>query len=111
MLSESAKARAALQALPERAAFAAKLKEVSSELTRVLDVQTTGPITVFRRTTAGDKTAKLIVREHGREWVLLDPNLSAGSVLAINNIAPAPDGKLVAVHQTKPRGTGAAHAH
>lgn len=101
VLSESAAAQAALRALPERAAFAARLREVSSDLTKVRDVQIAGPVTVFRRTSAGDKTAKLMVRENGRERVLLDPNTASGSVVAINNVSLSPDGKLVAVHQAK----------
>lgn len=101
VLSESATAHAALRALPERAAFAAKLMEVSSDLTRLRDVQAAGPVTVFRRSAAGDRTAKLIVRENGKERVLLDPNIESGSVVAINNVSLSPDGKLVAVHQAK----------
>ena len=101
VLAESAKAHAALQALPERAAFAAQLEAVSSGLTRVRGVQVAGPVTVFRRTAAGDKTAKLIVREKGKERVLLDPNSASGAVLAINNVSLSPDGKRVAVHQAK----------
>lgn len=101
VLSESGKATAALKALPERAAFAAKLAEVSSGLTRVRDVQIAGPVTVFRRSATGDKTAKLIVRQGGLERVLLDPNADAGSVLAINNVSLSPNGKHVAVHQAK----------
>jgi prolyl oligopeptidase len=97
--SESTKASAALQALPERAAFAALLEEVSSGLTRVRGVQIAGPITIFRRSSAGDKTAKLIVRARGKERVLLDPNSASGVVLAINNVSLSPDGKRVAVHQ------------
>ncbi len=101
VLSESTKANAALQALPERAAFAAKLEAVSSGLTRLRGVQIADPVTVFRRASAGDKTAKLIVRERGKEQVLLDPNSASGAVLAINNVSLSPDGKRVAVHQAK----------
>jgi len=101
VLSESAAAHAALGALPGRAAFAARLKEVSSDLTRVRDVQVAGATTVFRRQGAGDRTAKLIVREGGKERVLIDPNTATGSVVAIGNVSLSPDGKRVAVHQSK----------
>jgi len=101
MSSESAAAHAALRALPERAAFAAALRAVSSDLTEVRDVQVAGPVTVFRRTVAGDKTAILIIRKNGKERVLIDPNTAQGSVAAIGNVSLSPDGKLVAVHQSK----------
>lgn len=101
VLSESASAQAALKALPERAAFAARLTEVSSGLTRLRDVQVAGPVTVYRRSAAGDRTARLLVREGGKERVFLDPNTAPGSVAAINNVSLSPDGKLVAVHQAK----------
>lgn len=101
VLSESAAAHAALRALPERAAFAARLMEVSSELTRVRGVQVAGGVTVFRRSAAGDRTARLLVLEDGRERVLLDPNTAPSSVAAINNVSLSPDGKLVAVHQAQ----------
>ncbi|MBI3349168.1 MAG: S9 family peptidase [Burkholderiales bacterium] len=101
VLSESSAARTALQALPERAAFAAALREVSSDLTKVRDVQVARHVTVFRRTAAGDRTAKLIVRENGKDRVLIDPNSSQGSVVAINNFSLSPDGKLAAVHLSK----------
>lgn len=99
--AESARAHAALQALPERAAFAARLQSVSAGLTRVRDLQMAGGVTVFRRATAGDKTARLIVRQGGRERVLIDPNAAAGSVMAINNVSLSPDGRRVAVHQAR----------
>lgn len=99
--SESAAAQAALRSMPERTAFAAALREVSSDLTKVRDVQIAGRVTVFRRTTAGDKTAKLIVRENGNERELIDPNTAQGPIVAIGNVALSPDGKLVAVHQSK----------
>lgn len=101
VLFESSTARAALEALPERAAFAAMLKEVSAGLTRVRDVQIAGPVTVFRRSEAGDKTPKLIVRQNGKERVLIDPNTSSGGIVAINNFSLSPDGRRVAVHQAK----------
>jgi len=101
VLSESSTAQAALRAMPERAAFAAALREVSSDLTKVRDVQVAGAVMVFRRTAAGDKTAKLVVRDNGKERVLIDPNTAQGSVVAIGNVSLSPDGKLVAVHQSK----------
>ena len=101
VLAESATASAALRALPERATFAAHLKEVSSGLTRVRGVQTAGGVTVFRRSEAGDRSAKLVVRIRGRERVLIDPNAATGAVVSINNVTLSPDGKRVAVHQAK----------
>jgi prolyl oligopeptidase len=96
--AESAEARKALEALQERAAFAAKIKEVSSSLTRVRDVQMAGDVTVFRRAMQGDKTAKLMVESDGKERVLIDPNAATGSISAIGSVSLSPNGKLVAVH-------------
>lgn len=96
--SESTEARKALEDLPERASFAAKIREVSSSLTRVRDVQMANGVSVFRRTEAGDKTAKLLVEIGGKERVLLDPNLASGSVSAIGAVSLSPDGKQVGVH-------------
>jgi prolyl oligopeptidase len=101
VLSESKTAHVSLRAIPERAAFAASLKEVSSGLTRIRDVQMAGPVTVFRRSQAEDKTAKLIVLERGKERTLIDPNTNTGTIVAINNVSLSPNGKLVAVHQAK----------
>ena len=96
--AESAEAHKALEALPERAAFAAKIKEVSSSLTRISDVQMAGGTTTFRRAEAGDKTAKLLVASGGKERVLLDPNVAGGSVSAIGSVSLSPDGKFVGIH-------------
>lgn len=96
--AESAEARRALEALPERAGFASKLKEVSSGLTRFRDVQMANDVIVFRRTATGDKVAKLLVSTKGKERVLIDPNAASGSVQAIGSVSLSPDGKLVAVH-------------
>lgn len=98
--AEAAEARAALAALPERAGFLAKLKEASSGLTRVRDVQMAGDVVTFRRATATDRTAKLIVSIGGRERVLVDPNTGTGPVSAIGSVSLSPDGKLVAVHSS-----------
>ena len=96
--AESAEARKELEALPERAGFAAKLKEVSSSLTRVRDIQIAGNTIIFRRQGAGDKSERLFVSSGGKEHVLVDPNNSAGSVIAIGAVSLSPNGKLVAVH-------------
>lgn len=96
--AESAEARKVLEALPERAGFAAKLQEVSSGLTRIRDVQMANGVTLFRRTQAGDKVAKLLVSSGGKERILIDPNLASGSVSAIGSVSLSPDGKLVAAH-------------
>jgi prolyl oligopeptidase len=99
--AESAKARAALEGLPERAAFAKAIADSSSALTRVRDVQMANAVTVWRRAEAGDRTAKLLVRDAAGERVLIDPNTTTGSISAINNVSLSPDGKLVAVHQAR----------
>lgn len=99
--AESTKARAALEALPERAAFTKAIRDSSSALVRVRGVQMADGTTIFRRAEAGDKTPKLIVRDSRGERVLIDPNKVTGSVSAINNVSLSPNGKLVAVHQAR----------
>jgi prolyl oligopeptidase len=99
--AEAAETRAALAALPERAGFLAKLKEVSSGLTRVRDVQMGGDTVIFRRATAADRTAKLIVVRDGKERVLIDPNSGSGPVFAIGAVSLSPDGKMVAAHTSQ----------
>ena len=100
--AEALRAHAALAALPERAAFAQAISDSSSVLTRVLDVQSGGGTTVFRRSQTGDRVAKLIVVQNGAERVLIDPNNASGTSLAsINNMSLSPDGSRIAVHQAK----------
>lgn len=100
--AEAGRTRAALAALPGREAFAKEIKESSSSLTRIRDVQMAGGTTAFRRAQAGDKVAKLVIVQGGKERVLIDPNTAGGaSVTAINNMSLSPDGRLIAVHQAK----------
>lgn len=100
--AEAARTRSALGKLSGRAEFAAAIRTSSSALTRVSGLQMAGGTTVFRRASAGDKVAKLIVVQGGKERVLLDPNQAGGgSVTAINNASLSPDGRRIAVHQAK----------
>jgi prolyl oligopeptidase len=85
-----------LDALPERAAFLSALQ--TQRPTAVSDVTIAGDRSIFRRISKGDRVPKLIVRDaDGRERILVDPNASQGSVLAINNTSVSPDGRRVAV--------------
>jgi prolyl oligopeptidase len=95
--AEASDARKALEALPERAAFAAKLKEVSSELTRRGAIMIAGDTTIFRLQEPTDKTAKLVVRQGERERILFDPN-GAQANIAMGTVSISPDGKMVAIH-------------
>lgn len=101
---ESAAARQALLALPERPAFESALKQLSAARTRVRDVQTANGTTLFRRTEPGDRVARLVLRHGGPgspERVLLDPHAIEGPVRAIHNVSLSPDGRRVAVHTAR----------
>ncbi len=100
VLAESEASRQALATLPERPAFATALKGVSGALTRVNAVALANErVRLVQRTAPGDRVARLLVQEGGRERVLVDPNQAAGgSVVAINNASLSPDGRYVAVH-------------
>jgi prolyl oligopeptidase len=78
MKDRSAVARAGLSALPKRAAFAARLKEVSSGLSRYGSLQTAGGTAIYRFAKAGDRTPKLFVRQNGQDRLLFDPDPGAG---------------------------------
>ena len=100
VLAESEAAQQTLAALPARPAFVSALQQVNGALTRVNAVAlANGRVLVVQRTAPGDRVARLLVRDGGRERVLVDPNqATGGSVVAINNVSPSPDGRHVAVH-------------
>ena len=100
VLAESAAARQALAALPERPAFADALKQVGGSLSRVQTVALASDrVVAFQRIGPSDRVPRLVIRSGTRERVLIDPNRSTGdSVLAINNHSLSPDGRHVAVH-------------
>jgi prolyl oligopeptidase len=101
--AESAATQQALAGSPLHAEFAASIKAVAGQLTRVFSVQqAAGGRVAFQRIGAEDRVPRLVVRQGGREHVLIDPNTQAGqagaSVVAVNNHAWSPDGRRIAVH-------------
>jgi prolyl oligopeptidase len=79
---ENARTRAMLDALPERAWFAQRISEISSGLDRLGAVVQCGETTLIRRIGAGDRLAKLYLRDAGGERLFLDPVAVAGNELA-----------------------------
>jgi prolyl oligopeptidase len=104
--AESAETQRVLAASPLRAEFAASIKAVAGQLTRVFSVQQApGGRVAFQRIGAEDRVPRLVVRQNGperRERVLIDPNAKqaqgGASVVAVNNHAWSPSGRLLAVH-------------
>ena len=98
--AESAETQRVLGASPLRAEFAASIKAVAGQLTRVFAVQQAAGRVAFQRIGAGDRVPRLMLRHRGRERVLIDPNVqpAGASVVAVNNHAWSPDGRLIAVH-------------
>ncbi|AGY59165.1 prolyl oligopeptidase [Gloeobacter kilaueensis JS1] len=99
--SQSDAATTALAALPERASFAALLEKSTRAGVRYSDVTSDGGRLFYRRLEPGDRVPKLVVREGGRERVLLDPTAGTNEVAAISSYSLSPDGQTVAVHVAK----------
>jgi len=97
--AESAETQRVLGASPLRAEFAAAIKAVAGQLTRVFALQQAAGRVAFQRIGAEDRVPRLVVRHRGRDRVLIDPNTQGGAgVVAVNNHAWSPDGRLIAVH-------------
>jgi prolyl oligopeptidase len=97
--AENARARAMFDALPERAWFARRLGEISSNLERVGGYKHCGEIALFTRTGAGDRLPKLHIRDAAGERPFLDPAVLTGDPLAaFGAYEIAPDCRRVSVH-------------
>jgi len=94
--AQNARTRAALDAIPARAYFAARLRELLG--VGLLGVpQPVGDRVFYERRSAGARQMVLFVREGGRERALIDPNqLDAAGLIALDWWYPSPDGALVA---------------
>jgi prolyl oligopeptidase len=94
--SENARTRGALDAVPERAPFAGRLRDLLS--VGLLGVpRPAGDRTFFDRRSAGQPQSALYVQEDGRERVVVDPNaLDAGGLITLDWWYPSLDGRLVA---------------
>jgi prolyl oligopeptidase len=96
--AENARARAMLDALPERAWFAGRLGTISSGLDRVSGYMQCGDKAVFRRIGTGDRLPKLYIRDAAGERMLLDPAVVGGDPLSsFGGIEFSPDCRRLSV--------------
>lgn len=100
MKAQAGYTRRMLEARPERAALATRIKELDHAGVRVGDAQVWGDRYFYYKREAGHELAKYCVRDGlgGAERVLVDPEaMQSGSKhFAIDWAVPSPDGKLVA---------------
>ena len=94
---QDARARAALAAIPGRAALAERIRDLSRAGTVVTSLKLESGRVFYLRRLPGEPTPALCVREGfaGAERVLVDPQ-KAGDRAAIDWYSPSPDGQHVA---------------
>jgi prolyl oligopeptidase len=94
--SQNARTRAALDAVPGRARFAERLRDLLG--IGLLGVpRPVGERVFFERRAGGARQMVLFVREGGAERALIDPNtLDAAGLVSLDWWYPSPDGALVA---------------
>jgi prolyl oligopeptidase len=94
--AQNARTRAALDSLPERTRFAARLRELLG--VGLLGVpRPAGDRTFFDRRSAGQRQSALYVLEGGRERVVVDPNaLDEAGLVTLDWWYPSVDGRLMA---------------
>lgn len=89
-----------LAALPGRAGLFTELQAASRASDAYRGVQEAGGRLFFQKLSSGANVPVLMVRESGRDRVLLDPmaGVTGGAPRAISSFSPSPDGRYVAVH-------------
>jgi len=94
--AQNARTRTALDAVPERAYFAGRLRELLG--VGLLGVPLpVGDRVFYERRSAGARQMVLFVREGGRDRALIDPNrLDAAGLVTLDWWYPSPDGARVA---------------
>src|SRR2546430_3977416 len=94
--AQNSRTRAALDAVPERARFAARLRELLG--VGLLGVpRPAGDRTFFDRRSAGQRQSALYVQQGGRDRIVVDPNaLDAGGLITLDWWYPSLDGGLMA---------------
>src|SRR5258708_3705515 len=94
--SQNARTRAVLDAVPGRAHFAARLRELLG--VGLLGVpRPVGDRVFYDRRSPGERQSVLYVGERGSERALVDPNrLDADALVTLDWWYPSPDGGLVA---------------
>lgn len=93
-----AHARATLEALPDRAALRARMRELNSEMVRTSLPSERGARSFFLRQAPDEATAVCVLREAGRNRVVIDPRalVEPGQSADLTWWAVAPDGRHVA---------------
>jgi prolyl oligopeptidase len=90
-------ARAYLTGLPERAALLARVRELTSDVVRDPALTLAGDLVFALGQPQGGDVPVLVVRDGGRERVLLDPaNLAGPEHSHLDWHVPSPDGRYVA---------------
>jgi prolyl oligopeptidase len=94
--AQNTRTRSALDAIPERAHFAARLRELLG--VGLLGVpRPVGERVFYERRAPGERQSVLFVREGGRERTLVDPNtLDREALISLDWWYPSPDGRQVA---------------
>ena len=94
--AQNTRTRGALDAVPDRARFAARLRELLG--IGLLGVpRPMGERVFFERRSGGDRQMVLFAREGGAERSLIDPNrLDSAGLVSLDWWYPSPDGALVA---------------
>ena len=97
---QAAKARAALDAIPGRAALLERIRELSRSGTTITTIKLAANRVFYLRRGADEPTPSLRVRDGlaGAERLLVDPRAAGGT---IDWYAPSPDGKHVAYGLSK----------
>lgn len=100
MKEQAAHARAALDAIPGRAALAKRVSDLSGDMEFVGSVQRGGPYVVLERRPLGANNFQLVIREgiSGKERLLIDPEArTKGDVhYSLNYWALSPNGTYIA---------------
>ena len=98
--ASSAHTTTELAALPGRAALLAEMEAASRAADVVSEVQEAGGRLFYEKLSVGANIPVLMVRESGRDRVLLDPMAGTDGKVprAISSYTPSPDGKFVAIH-------------
>jgi prolyl oligopeptidase len=92
---QNAHARAILDALPERSQLLARIQSLSGDAVLTRRVQRAGGRTFIQQRPKGAENFRLLVREGGRDRVLINPMTSRGSHMSLDWWSTSPDGHHV----------------
>ncbi len=96
-------ARAVLDTLPRRAALLGRIRQLSGDTVLTSRVQRAGGLTFIQQRPLGADNYKLLVRENGRDRVLIDPTTMAAGTghLSVDWWRASSDGRYVAYGLSK----------